>query len=158
VKGGKKEQGDPFDLLLAKVRAEDLRRLVSKLASSREGAKRECLEFIEANVSLTPLEKTRSDTETAFALWLDLEFGLGELDEYGGGDCETVDHVGFILTDLSRHLCEKRISREDRRELLEQVLPYIRSGNSGLIDGLYEVAYAACPDEADLRAACPPSQ
>jgi hypothetical protein len=48
-------------------------------------------------------------------------------------------------------LSRKKIDAGYRRELLNNVLPYIDSGNAGLDDDLYAVAYAACYDNHDLR-------
>ncbi|MGB5563652.1 MAG: hypothetical protein WBN02_15200, partial [Sedimenticolaceae bacterium] len=39
-----------------------------------------------------------------------------------------------------------------RKQLLDKVLPYIESGNAGLDDDLYDLAYAACYTDADWRA------
>jgi len=35
--------------------------------------------------------------------------------------------------------------------LLDKVSPYIRNGNAGMDDVLYDVAYAACRDDEDWR-------
>ena len=48
-------------------------------------------------------------------------------------------------------LSREKIDAGYRRELLNNVLPYIDSGNAGLDDDLYAVAYAACYDNHDLR-------
>lgn len=134
------------------VRAADatvLGQLVEQLAGTRPDVRRECLEFLQKHVVLA----SEADTESAalFALWEELESDLAELDEYGGGDHGTEDHVGELLYELSTKLKRSRIARDDRRSLLEEVLPYIRSGNAGMDDALYDVAYAACRDDEDLR-------
>jgi hypothetical protein len=46
-------------------------------------------------------------------------------------------------------LREKEISKEEREAFIEEVLPFIRSGNAGMDDSLYDVAYAACKDHED---------
>ena len=85
------------------------------------------------------------------ALWSEIEPDLAELDDYGGGDDETRDHVGSLLYDLATKLQMDSVPRADRRALLDKVLPYIRSGNAGMDDALYGAAYAACRDDQDLR-------
>ena len=102
-------------------------------------------------MTLAPDEDTVSETEVLFALWWELEPDLSELDEYGGGDYDLADHVAVLLYKISKRLQEQKIPREHRRELLDEVLPYIHSGNAGLDDTLYDVAYAACYDEEDFR-------
>ena len=134
------------------VRAADaavLGQLVERLTGTRPDVRRECLGFLQKRVVLA----SQSDTEAAvlFALWEELEPDLAELDEYGGGDHDTEDHVGELLYELSTKLKRTRIAGDDRRSLLEEVLPYIRSGNAGMDDALYDVAYAACRDNEDLR-------
>lgn len=135
--------------LVRAAEAAILGQLVERLAGTRPDVRRECLEFLQKHVVLA----SQADTESAalFALWEELESDLAELDEYGGGDHGTEDHVGELLYELSTKLKRSRIARDDRRSLLEEVLPYIRSGNAGMDDALYEVAYAASRDDEDLR-------
>ncbi|MBI4524532.1 MAG: hypothetical protein HY695_12060 [Deltaproteobacteria bacterium] len=135
------------------VRAADaavLGRLVERLAGKRPDIQRECLEFLQKQVASTV--QTEADTEAAalFALWQELEPDLAELDEYGGGDHDTEDLVGELLYELCTKLERSRIAREDRRSLLQEVLPYIRSGNAGMDDPLYDVAYATYAHKAKV--------
>jgi tetratricopeptide (TPR) repeat protein len=118
---------------------------------ARPEIRRECFEFLKDHVILTPDEESVFGTEAMFALWMELEPDLSELDEYGGGDYGTVDHVGTLLYRLSEKLKKNRFPRESRQELLDEVLPYIHSGNAGLDDELYNVAYAACYNKEGLR-------
>jgi hypothetical protein len=136
------------------VRAADagvLGQLVERLTATRPDVRRECLEFLQKHVVSAVQAKADTEAAALFALWEELEPDLAELDEYGGGDHDTEDHVGELLYELSTKLERSRISREDRRSLLEDVLPYIRSGNAGMDDALYDVAYAACCDKEDRR-------
>lgn len=136
------------------VRAADaavLGQLVERLAGTRADVRRESLEFLQKHVPSTVQAKADTEAAALFALWQELEPDLAELDEYGGGDHDTEDHVGELLYELFTKLQRSRIAREDRRSLLEEVLPYIRSGNAGMDDALYDVAYAACRDNQDWR-------
>lgn len=128
-----------------------LRQLVERLASARPDVRRECLDFLQQHVALAPPAKADAEAETVFALWQELEPDLAELDEYGGGDHDTEDHVGELLYELFTKLKKSHLTSDDRRSLLEEVLPYIRSGNAGMDDALYDVAYAACSDKEDWR-------
>ncbi len=47
---------------------------------------------------------------------------------------------------------KKKIEAPYRQQLLDDVLPYIESGNSGLVDDLYDLAYAACYSHDDWQA------
>lgn len=113
--------------------------------------RRECLEFIRRQVPLAAGAQSDTQAEVIFSLWDELEPDLGELDEYGGGEEEVENRVADLLFELTEKLRQSKIDREDRRTLLDQVLPYIRSGNAGMDDDLHDVAYAACHDDQDLR-------
>jgi len=79
-------------------------------------------------------------------LKLSLKFG-----DYGGGAYDCEDHVSELLDEVLTQLNSKKIGPEFRREILERVLPFIESGNAGMDDLLYEVAYATCYDDTDWR-------
>jgi hypothetical protein len=110
-----------------------------------------CFEYLRRHVAKTPDAKAEAAAGVVFTLWSEIEPDLAELDEYGGGGHETQDHVGELLYELGEKLQKDTVPRDDRRALLDEVLPYIRSGNAGMDDALYEVAYAACRDDDDLR-------
>jgi tetratricopeptide (TPR) repeat protein len=146
-----KKRKDPLEGLIEAASPEILGKLIKELASDRPEIRRESFEFLKGHVTLAPEEDAVSDSEALFALWWELEPDLSELDEYGGGDYDLANHVGELLYELSKGLQEKKIPCEHRRELLDEVLPYIQSGNAGLDDALYDVAYSACYDEEDFR-------
>jgi hypothetical protein len=146
-----KKRKDPLEGLIEAANFDILGKLIKELASDRPEIRRECFEFLKDHVTLTPHEDSVSEAEALFALWWELEPDLSELDEYGGGDYDLADHVSDLLYELSKRLQENKIPRKYRQELLDEVLPYIHSGNAGLDDTLYEVAYAACYHEEDLR-------
>jgi tetratricopeptide (TPR) repeat protein len=43
------------------------------------------------------------------------------------------------------------LDEEDREDLLDEVISYIKSGNAGMDDILYDIAYATCKNDGDLR-------
>jgi len=141
----------PFPGMLQAASADVLRTLVSNITATRPDIRRECIDFLMSQVPLSPPARTEANAEAAFALWLELEDGLAELDAYGGGDESTEDRVGQLLGELAERLAEGDIPQKDRRDLLDVVFPYIRSGNSGMDDALDAVVYAACYDDEDLR-------
>ena len=146
-----KKRQDPLAALLTAVSPELLADLIVQLASSRPDVRRESLEYLKEHASLSPKQKTRSEGEAVFALWSELLPDLDELDNYGGGDYSVTDHVASLLVQIHEKLATGRIEGEVRRELLEEVLPFIKTGNAGLDDELYAVAYAACYEAADWR-------
>src|SRR5208337_1254198 len=54
-----------------------------------------------------------------------------------------------LLYEIQEKLDDKNIDSEYRQELFDEVLPYIDSGNAGLDDQLYDVAYACCYEDPD---------
>lgn len=140
-----------FAGLLQGASAETLRELVVRLVAARPDARRECIEFLQERGLLPAAKKGAVDAEKVFALWDELEPDLAELDTYGGGDYDTQDHVAALLYEISDILGRGNTPVTSRRALLDNVLRYISSNNAGVEDSLYEVAYAACYNDDDLR-------
>jgi tetratricopeptide (TPR) repeat protein len=147
----KKEPADPLNELLAAAKPETLTDLVVHLADFRPDMRRECFDYLKKHVSLTAEQKILSEGEIAMALWWELYPDLEDLDTYGGGDDETVDHVAGLLYEIQQKLAGKNINEEIRRQLLDEVVPFIKRGNAGLDDSLYGLAYATCYSDEDWR-------
>jgi len=149
VKKPKKE--DALAELLAAAPPKVLTDLILELAAEWPDVRRECFDYLKTHVSVSKALAQRSEGEIVLALWSELAPDLEELDDYGGGDYATEGHVAELLNQVRRQLDSKKVGSEHRREILDQVLPYIESGNAGMDDMLYEVAYATCYDDSDLR-------
>jgi len=147
----KSKKEDALTELLAAVSIEVLTDLILLLAADRPDVRRECFDFLKSRVSVSKILKNRSEGEIILALWSELLPDLGELDEYGGGDYDIEDHVAGLLDEIRTRLDSKKVNSDYRREILERILPFIESGNAGMDDMLYDVAYAACYNDADLR-------
>ena len=142
---------DALAELLAVASSGVLKDLILQLAADWSDVRRECFDFLKTHISLSEALEKRSEGEIALALWSELAFDLSELDEYGGGDYATEEHVAELLDQIRTQFDSKKVESDHRREILDCVLPYIESGNAGMDDMLYEVAYAACYDDSDLR-------
>lgn len=147
----KKKPEDPLADLLRAVKPERLVELISELALRWPEVRRECITYLKRHVQLTPSQFRRADGEVIRALWWELLPDLQDLDKYGGGDYSVQDHVGDLLRKIENRLSDVKIEEDVRRELLEEVLPFIESGNAGMDDALYDVAYGACYTEDDWR-------
>lgn len=147
----KKQTDDPLNSMLASAGPEILRDLISALAFRHPEVRRECFEYLKAHASLSTTQKQTSDGEVVLALWEELYPDMEEMDDRGGGDYDVVDHVGDLLGQIREKLAAGNVSHEVRQELLEEILPFIKSGNAGLDDELYDTAYAACREEAEWR-------
>ena len=137
--------------LLDRADSSLLKELILKWCLDEPQLQQNCLKFLRSRTDLTTDEEGDANTEEAFTIWGEVESDLSELDEFGGGDEDTEDYVAQQLYDLEKKLCETTLPRRDRRDLLEEVIPYIQSGNAGMDDPLYDVAYATCKDDEDLR-------
>ena len=149
--GKKKKPADPLIDLLEAAKPEALITLIAELAEDRPDVRRECFDYLKRHVSLTPAQKTRSEGEIVMALWWELYPDLEELDDCGGGDYGTEDHVADLLDEIRKKLVNSKIEEQVRRDLLDEVLPFIKSGNAGLEDSLYDLAYATCCRDEDWR-------
>ena len=147
----KKKTADPLVDLLEAAKPETLITLIAELAIGRPDVRRECFDYLKKHVSLTPAQKTRSEGEIVMALWWELSPDLEELDDCGGGDYGTVDHVAGLLDEIRKKLVNSKVEEPIRRDLLDEVLPFITSGNAGLDDLLYDLAYATCYHDEDWR-------
>jgi len=125
--------------------------LILNIASQSSDVRRECFDFLKSRVSVSKRLEEKSEGEIVLALWSELELDLDDMDRYGGSDYATEDHVANLLDQIHTQLQSKKVGPDYRREILNLVLPYIESGNSGMNDMLNEVAYAACYDDDDLR-------
>lgn len=147
----KRNKGDALTDLLEAAPHKVLSKLILELATEFPEVRRECFDFLKSQVSVSKALKSRSEGEAILALWSELAPDLDELDGYGGGDYGTQDLVAELLDQIRERLDTKNVDTEHRQEILNLVLPYIKSGNAGMDDMLYEVAYAACYDDDDLR-------
>ncbi len=147
----KPKKRDALAELLVAAPPKVLTDLILELAAESPSARRECFEFLKSHVSVSKALEKRSEGEILLALWSELAPDLDELDDYGGGDYAIENHVAELLDQIRTRLDLKKVRVDDRREILDQVLPYIESGNAGMDDMLYGVAYAACYDDDDLR-------
>jgi hypothetical protein len=147
----KHKPDDPLVALLATAPPRVLADLLIRLAAARSDVRRECFDYLKKHAPLSNSPQIQSDGEVLLALWSELIPDLSELDDYGGGDYDQADRVASLLYEIEQKLSRKNIDAGYRRELLYNVLPYIDSGNAGLDDDLYAVAYAACYDDHDLR-------
>lgn len=147
----KPKEEDALAELLAVASSGVLTELILQLAAHRPDVRRECFDFLKSHVSVSKALEERTEGEIVLALWSELAPDLSELDNYGGGDHATEDHVAELLDQIRSRLDSKRVESVHRRKILDRVLPYIKSGNAGMDDLLYDVAYAACYDDSELR-------
>jgi hypothetical protein len=147
----KTKKSDALTDLLEAASHKVLAKLIFELATEFPEVRRECFDFLKSQISVSKALKSRSEGEAILALWSELGPDLDELDSYGGGDYATEDLVAELLEQIRERLDKKNVDTDHRHEILNLVLPYIKSGNAGMDDMLYEVAYAACYDDDDLR-------
>ena len=151
VRNRKNKVEDPLVRLVSAAERDVLAGLILELAGREPEVRRKCFEYLKKHVALPMNEQGEAEGEALMALWMELEPDLSELNEYGGGDHRTEDHVGMLLYELAQELQKGKAPRDYRRQLLDEVIPYIKSGNAGMDDALYDVAYATCRDKEDWR-------
>jgi hypothetical protein len=148
----KRKQDDPLATFLETASNAKLIDLLVRVAGTRPAVRRECLDYLNRHTALSHDRKQQSEGEQLLALWAELGPDLDELDAYGGGDYDADIQVSSLLQEIAQALSRKKIEAGYRHTLLDNVLPYIESGNAGLDDDLYDLAYATCYTEDDWRA------
>lgn len=148
----KRKQDDPLAALMKAATKEGLVDLLVRVAATRPAVRRECFDYLKQHATLTPNQQQQSEGEKLLALWAELAPDLDELNAYGGGDDDADFQVSSLLQEIAQALSRKKIEAAYRQQLLDDVLPYIESGNAGLDDDLYDVAYATCYTDDDWRA------
>ncbi len=147
----KRKEGNALAELLEAAPHKVLSKLITELTVMFPDVRRECFDFLKSQSTVSEALVKRSEGEAVLALWSELAPDLDELDMYGGGDYGTEDHVAELLDQIRERLESKEVDADYRRELLDLVLPLIKSGNAGMDDMLDDVAYAACYNDSDLR-------
>jgi len=147
----KLERKDPLRELLEAAEPGVLIELVEDLVDMLPEVRRECFEYLKNHVSLSRTHHESASGEEILAIWDELQPDLEEIDAYGGGDYDLENYVADLICEIIKKLKESDVPVEYREELVNEILPYIQSGNSGLVDNLYDIAYAACYDNTDLR-------
>ena len=148
----KRKQDDPLAALMKTTTKEKLVDLLVLVATSHPAVRHECLNYLTRHTTLSHNQKIQSEGEKLLTLWAVLAPDLDELDAYGGGDYDADFHVSSLLREIAQTLSRKKTETAYRQQLLDKVLPYIESGNAGLDDDLYDVAYATCYTDDDWRA------
>ena len=137
--------------LLSAATPEALSELIHHLAENYPDIRRECFDYLKKNTAVSKMLERRSEGEAIMSIWAELLPDLEDLEAYGGGPYEVEDQVFELIDDITKRLTSKKVDETYRREILDDVLPFIKSGNSGAGDGLDELAYAACYSTSEFR-------
>lgn len=142
---------DPLKSMLKAATRADLIALLLEIAGENLTIRRHCIDYLKGTVKIDLSTHRSAESSAALTLWYEVEPELSELDEYGGADYDTIDAVDEVLHQLMEVLEELTLDEEDREDLLDEVISYIKSGNAGMDDNLYDIAYATCKNDGDLR-------
>jgi hypothetical protein len=137
--------------LIAAAPAKALSELILNLAENDPEIRRKCFDYLKKDSAVSKMLKRQSEGEAILSIWAELLPDLEDLDAHGGGPYDVEDQVGELLYEITKRLTSKKVDETYRREILDAVLPFIESGNSGAGDALDELAYAACYSTAELR-------
>jgi hypothetical protein len=137
--------------LIAAAPPKALSELILTLAADSPEIRRECFDYLKGNTAVSKMLKNQSEGEAILSIWAELLPDLEDLDAYGGGPYGVEDQVWELLYEITQRLTSKKVDEAYRREILDSVLPYIKSRNSEAGDALDELAYAACYTDSELR-------
>lgn len=141
----------PLAELTERADAGLLKQLIHLLADKDPAVRRECLNFLKQKITLPTQAIIKVDAEEIWTLWEEVESNLSELDECGNDPEGMEEHLSDCLCKIEDLLKEREFTKKDRAALIEEILPFIHSGNAGMEDLLYDVVYAACKDDEDWR-------
>lgn len=125
--------------------------LVLHLAEKYPEIRRECFDYLKGNSAVSKKLERQSEGGAIMSIWAELLPDLEDLDAHGGGPDWVEDQVWELLYEIAKRLNSKQIDETYRRKILDAVLPFIESGNSGAVDVLDELAYAACYSTSEFR-------
>ena len=148
---GKTKKDTALAKLIAAAPEKVLSELILNLAEDDPGIRRECFDYLKENAVVSKMLERQSEGEAIMSIWAELLPDLEDLDAYGGGPYGVEDHVWELLYEITKRLTSKKVDETYRREILDAVLPFIKSRNSGAGDALDELAYAACYSASELR-------
>ena len=151
MKNKNTKNNDPLISMLNAASKDDLIELIKELKGNALSIRRICIDFLKDKVTISSSVNAAARSSAALTLWHEVEPELSELDEYGGGDYSLMEDVGEGLYQLYKKLKEITLTDEDRDELLHKVMSYIESGNAGMDDSLYDIAYALCKTDDSLK-------
>jgi hypothetical protein len=97
AKSRKKKAEDFLARLVSAAEKDVLAGLILTLAGEEQEIRRKCFEYLKKHVALPMNEQGEAEGEALMSLWMELAPDLSELDEYGGGDRRTEDHVDTLL-------------------------------------------------------------
>ncbi|MDA3787242.1 MAG: hypothetical protein PF503_01905 [Desulfobacula sp.] len=137
--------------LISAAPTKALSELILNLAENYPEIRRECFDYLKENTAVSKMLERQSEGEATMSIWAELLPDLEDLDAYGGGPYGVEDQVWDLLYEITKRLTSKKVDETYRREILDSVLPFIESGNSGAGDALDELAYAACYSASELR-------
>ena len=137
--------------LIAAAPSTALSELILNLAENSPEIRRECFDYLKENTAVSKMLERQSEGEAIMSIWAELLPDLEDLDAYGGRPYGVEDQVWELLYEITKRLTSKKVDETYRREILDSVLPFIKSRNSGAGDALDELAYAACYSPFELR-------
>jgi len=137
--------------LIAAATPNVLSELILHLAGKNPEIRRECFDYLKENSAVSKKLERQSEGEAIMSIWAELLPDLEDLDDHGGGPDWVEDQVWELLYEIAKRLTSKKVDETYRRQILDAVLPFIESGNSGAVDALDELAYAACYSASEFR-------
>lgn len=137
--------------LINKADKQILEKLIINLTDTSNEVLVECLEFLGKKLDLNESEKESVSSYKCMAIWNQIQWKIEEFDDYGGGDEQAYEEVGGKIYEIIDELENKQTVKHIRIDLVEEIFPYIESGNAGLDDELHALVNAACYDEEDFR-------
>ena len=124
---------------------EELQELVEYLADESESAGQGLLDYCQRKEKSVESDKLSLIIEKQISVhWSQAKEIIAEFDRYGGGPEWEEETVWEELDKIAGLLKDHEVSWTARRQMLDEMLAFIASDNSGFTDCLADVAFAMC--------------
>lgn len=136
--------------LIGKFDKKQLQELVTYIVSKSEQAREALLDYCQKNDTNTETDNHTLLIENKIQqCWQKVAPIIAEFDMYGGGPESDEDKVYATLRNMEELLEDAEISWTIRKEILDQMLNFVKLDNSGFADPLMDVAFVMCKNKQE---------
>lgn len=123
----------------------ELQELVCHIVSKNKKAQQALLEYCQEHDENPKSEKHNLIIEKQLQQhWMEASQIIEQFDMYGGGPASDEDDAYYELEKMEALLEDNKVSWKVRKEILDEMLEFVASDNSGFTDTLVDIALLMC--------------
>lgn len=136
--------------LIGKFDKKQLQELVAYIVSANESAQETLLDYcMKKDVDVKSDNHTLIIENKVRRYWEKAAQIIEEFDMYGGGPESDEDDAYAALEDMAKLMEDNEVSWSVRKEILDQMLDFVESDNSGFTDYLMDIAVLMCKSKQE---------